>query len=188
MALPESTREITLNERLAALRNVPSVFRLVWGAAPATVTSGIVLRIFSALIPLGMLAISRLIIDLVIATVKHPGPFPQQMIWLLAGEFLLAAGNQVFSRAIDYTDARLADEFTREVSLRLIEHATKLDLATFEDPEFHDKLERARQQATDRIGMFNAMGRLLLQSITLISFAVGVVLYSPWMFLLLVVC
>ena len=188
MADPVSSREISWNERLAALRNVPSVFRLVWAAAPKTVASGIVLRIISALIPLGMLSISRFIIDLVIATVKHSGAFPKQMWWLLAGEFLMAAANQVLSRAIDYTDARLADEFTREVSLRLIRHATKLDFASFEDSNFHDMLERARQQATDRIGMFNAMGRLLLQSITLISFSVGVVLYSPWVFLLLVVC
>jgi ATP-binding cassette, subfamily B, bacterial len=110
------------------------------------------------------------------------------MAWLLAAEFLLAAANQVLGRATDYTDARLADEFTREVSLRLIQHATTLDLASFEDPEFHDTLERARQQATDRIGMFNAMGRLLLQSITLISFSAGVILYSPWLLLVLVVC
>ena len=94
----------------------------------------------------------------------------------------------MLGRTIDYTDARLADEFTREVSLRLIQHATRLDLASFEDPAFHDVLERARQQATDRIGMLNAMGRLLLQSITLISLSVGVIFYSPWLFLLLVVC
>jgi ATP-binding cassette subfamily B protein len=100
----------------------------------------------------------------------------------------LAAANLVLGRTIDYTDARLADEFTREVSLRLIKHATRLDLASFEDPAFHDVLERARQQATDRIGMLNAMGRLLLQSITLISLAAGVVFYSPWLFLLLVIC
>jgi ATP-binding cassette subfamily B protein len=185
---PAPPQNISWSERIAALRNVPAVLKLVWGAAPVTVGSGIVLRVFSALIPLGMLAVSKLIIDLVIATVRHSGPFPQRMIWLLAAEFLLAASNQLLSRAIDYTDAHLADEFTREVSLRLIEHATKLDLASFEDPEFHDMLERARQQATDRIGMFNAMGRLLLQTITLISFSVGVVLYSPWVFLLLVAC
>ena len=135
-----------------------------------------------------MLAISKWIIDLVVESVKHPGPLPNQVWWLLAAEFVLAAPNQVLGRAIDYTDARLADEFTREVSLRVMEHATRLDLASFEDPAFHDMLERARQQATDRIGMLNAMGRLLLQSITLISLSVGVIFYSPWLFLLLVIC
>jgi ATP-binding cassette, subfamily B, bacterial len=177
------------DQRLAALRNVPPVLRLVWDAAPAVVGSGIALRLVSALIPVAMLAITKLIIDIVWqVTAKHSGPIPVQMWWLLGTEFLLAAINQLLGRTIDYTDARLADEFTREVSLRLIQHATRLDLASFEDPAFHDVLERARQQATDRIGMLNAMGRLLLQFITLISLSVGVVLYSPWVFLLLVIC
>src|ERR1700677_4689565 len=181
-----SSSETSWDKRLAALRNVPPVLRLVWDAAPKVVASGIALRLFSALIPVAMLAISRSIIDLIKA--KHMANMPPEMWWLLGAEFALAAANQVLGRTIDYTDARLADEFTREVSLRLIQHATRLDLATFEDPAFHDVLERARQQATDRIGMLNAMGRLLLQSITLISLSVGVIYYSPWVFLLLVVC
>jgi ATP-binding cassette subfamily B protein len=183
-----SASRTSWNQRWEALRNVPPVLRLVWDAAPGVVASGIALRLVSALIPVAMLAISKFIIDLVVAAVKHPGPIPIQMWWLLGAEFLLAAVNQVLGRTIDYTDARLADEFTREVSLRLIQHATRLDLASFEDPGFHDVLERARQQATDRIGMLNAMGRLLLQSITLISLSVGVIIYSPWVFLLLVIC
>ena len=69
-----------------------------------------------------------------------------------------------------------------------MKHAAQLDLSNFEDPAFQDVLERARQQATDRIGMLNSMGRLVLQVITLVSLAIGVVVYSPWVFLLLVVC
>ena len=150
--------------------------------------AGLALRVFSALIPLAALAVSKWIIDLVVAAVKHPGPLPTQIWYLLAVEFLLAALGNILGRAIDYTDARLADEFTREVSLRVMEHSARLDLGSFEDPAFHDKLERARVQATDRIGMLQSMGRLLLQSITLVSLSVGVIVYSPWLFLLLVIC
>jgi ATP-binding cassette subfamily B protein len=181
-----SSSDTSWNSRLAALRNVPPVLRLVWDAAPKVVGSGIALRLVSALIPVAMLAVSKFIIDLI--NTKHTATMPPQMWWLLGAEFLLAASNLVLGRAIDYGDARLADEFTREVSLRLIKHATRLDLQSFEDPAFHDVLERARQQATDRVGMLNAMGRLLLQSITLISLSLGVIFYSPWLFVLLVVC
>lgn len=181
-----SASDSSWSKRLSALRNVPPVLRLVWDAAPLVVGAGIGLRVFSAMIPLGILEITRYILDIISS--RHGGPIPTLMWWLLAGEFFLAASNLVLGRAIDYTDARIADEFTREVSLRLIRHATKLDLATFEDPGFHDVLERARQQATDRIGMLNAMGRLLLQSITLLTLSVPVLIYSPLLFLLLVVC
>jgi ATP-binding cassette, subfamily B, bacterial len=174
------------SKRLAALRNVPPVLRLIWDAAPAVVACGIALRLVSALIPLAILEVTRWILHLLLA--KHSATFSPELWWLLGAEFALAASNLVLGRAIDYTDARLADEFTREVSLRLIQHATRLDLATFEDPGFHDVLERARQQATDRIGMLNAMGRLLLQSITLITLSVPVIIYSPWLFLVLLVC
>jgi ATP-binding cassette subfamily B protein len=175
-------------ERLAALRNVPPVLRLVWDAAPRVVASGLALRVASALIPLAVLAVSRWIINLVVAQAKNPGPLPHEIWFLLAAEFLLAALNNLLGRAIDYTDARLADEFTREVSLRVMNHAATLDLASFEDPAFHDKLERARLQATDRIGMLNSMGRLVLQTITLVSLSIGVIVYSPWLFALLVLC
>jgi ATP-binding cassette subfamily B protein len=67
-------------------------------------------------------------------------------------------------------------------------HAARLDLETFEDPVFQDKLERARLQATDRIGMLNSMGRLILQTITLVSLSIGVIVYSPWLFAVLVIC
>jgi len=181
-----SSNESSWSRRLAALRNVPPVLRLVWDAAPAVVGGGIALRLVSALIPLGILEVTRWILHLLLN--KTSATFPPALWWLLAAEFVLAASNLVLGRAIDYTDARLADEFTREVSLRLIRHATRLDLALFEDPGFHDVLERARQQATDRIGMLNAMGRLLLQSITLITLSIPVILYSPWLFLVLLVC
>jgi ATP-binding cassette, subfamily B, bacterial len=186
---PESNQDKRLwSDRVKALHNLPPVLRLVWDAAPKVVTGGLVLRVASALIPVAILAVSKYIIDIVVAAVKHPGPISPLVWWLLGAEFFLAAANTVLGRAIDYTDARLADEFTREVSLRVMNHATKLDLAHFEDPSFHDILERARQQATDRIGMLNSLGRLFLQTITLISLSIGVVVYSPVLFLILVLC
>src|SRR6185312_5861588 len=47
-------------------------------------------------------------------------------------------------------------------------------------------LERARVQANDRVGMLNALGRLIQQSVTLISLSVGVMWFSPLLFALLV--
>jgi len=175
-------------ERFRALKNIPPVLRLVWHSSPGLTLAGCSLRVFNALVPVAMLWVSKMIIDVVVAGLKSPDRIPEQ-IWLLLGaEFLLAAAGTISGRAIDYCDARLADEFSREVSLRIMDHAARLDLACFEDPVFYDKLERARVQATDRIAMLNGMGRLLQQAITLTSLSAAVISFSPPLFLLLVLC
>ena len=68
-----------------------------------------------------------------------------------------------------------------------MEHASRLDLASYEDPVFYDKLERARVQATDRIAMIQAIGALLQQAITAASSPSSIFWFSPWLLLLLIV-
>src|SRR5205807_133808 len=57
----------------------------------------------------------------------------------------------------------------------------------YEDPVFYDKLERARVQATDRLYMIQAMGRLIQQVITTITLSISIMVFSPWLLLLLIV-
>ena len=80
----------------------------------------------------------------------------------------------------------LADRFTRHVSLMVMEHASRLDLASYEDPVFHDKLERARVQATDRIAMIQALGSVGQQIVAAVSLSLGILWFSPWLLVLLV--
>jgi len=56
----------------------------------------------------------------------------------------------------------------------------------YEDPVFYDRLERARVQATDRLGMIQSIGRLIQQVITAASLSVSILLFSPWLLLLLI--
>ena len=68
----------------------------------------------------------------------------------------------------------------------VMEHASRLDLASYEDPHFHDTLERARVQATDRIAMIQAIGSVGQQIVAAISLSLGILWFSPWLLLLLV--
>ncbi len=161
---------------------------MVWDAGPALTVAGMVLRLVSAIVPVGMLWVSKLIVDRVVATVSHKVAPSNTIWWLLGAEFALACLGNIFGRAIDFCDALLADKFTKSISVRVMEHATHLDLASFEDPVFADKLERARVQSTDRLGMLSGIGRMVQQAITLVSLAAGVFYFSPWLLLLLFVC
>ncbi|MGB8787405.1 MAG: ABC transporter ATP-binding protein [Candidatus Acidiferrales bacterium] len=175
-------------KRLQALRNIPPVLRIIWDSSPRVVAAGLMLRVASALIPLGILAVTRLIIDAIVAHVSRHGALRPGFWWLVALEFGLASFATVLSRIMDYCDTLLADDFTRHISIRIMRHASRLDLAAYEDPVFYDKLERARVQATDRLGMIQAMGRLVQQAITTATLAVSIVFFSPWLLVLLVAC
>ncbi len=172
-------------ERIAALRNIPPLIKIVWQSGPRVVTGGLTCRILAALIPLSVLAVAKLILDAVQA--KFSGhPLPTYFWYLVAAEFGLAAIAAVLARAIGFFDALLADSFTRHVSIKVMEHASQLDLASYEDPVFYDRLERARVQATDRIAMIQAMGLVLQQFVTAVSLSASILWFSPWLLLLLI--
>jgi ATP-binding cassette subfamily B protein len=100
-------------------------------------------------------------------------------------EFALAVISDALARSISLVDSLLGDQFTNHVSIRLMEHANTLDLLSFEDPVFYDKLERARRQTTARLGMLATLAGMAQQTITLLTMISAVVLYSPWLLLLL---
>ena len=173
-------------ERISALRNVPAVLKIVWDSGPAVVIFGLVSRVFASLLPVILLWITKLIIDGIVHAVSAHQPVQRGFWWLVAAEFSLAVLNSVLVRTIDYSDSLLADKYTRYVSIRVMNHAASLDLMAYEDPVFYDRLERARVQATDRLVMIQAIGRLVQQAITTITLSVSIMLFSPWLMLLLI--
>ena len=174
-------------ERLSALRRVPPVLKIVWRSGPLVVTLGLVFRLFASLLPIALLWIAKLIIDSIVHAVAGHQSVVPGFWWLVAAEFGLAVCGSFLGRTIDYFDALLADKYTRHVSIEVMKHAAALDLATYEDPVFYDRLERARVQATDRLGMIQSIGRLVQQIITAVSLSISIIVFSPWLLLLLIV-
>jgi ATP-binding cassette, subfamily B, bacterial len=173
-------------ERISALRNVPAVLKIVWDSGPGVVIFGLVSRLFASLLPVGLLWITKLIIDGINHALNAHQPLRPEFWWLVVGEFSLAVLNSILLRTIDYSDSLLGDKYTRHVSIRVMNHAASLDLIAYEDPVFYDRLERARVQATDRLVMIQQIGRLVQQAITTITLSVSIMIFSPWLMLLLI--
>ncbi|MCY1079866.1 ABC transporter ATP-binding protein [Archangium sp. miwbw1] len=174
--------------RVASLKNILPVLRMVWDSGPGTVLANLVLRSVAALVPVAVLVVARWIVDAVVSGTTA-GQGMTQHLWELVGlEFALAALGGILARSIVYLNVVLAERYVRHVSLRLIEHASQLDLATYEDPSFHDRLERARVQATDRLVMVEAVARFLQQIVTVASLCVGILVFSPWILLFIILC
>ena len=172
-------------ERIGALKNIPPLLSIVWKAGPKVVAGALICRGLAAAIPISMLAVSKRILDAIQAHFAGQ-PLPSFFWYLVAGEFGLAVLGSMIGKSTSYFDALLADRFARYVSIRVMEHASRLDLSSYEDPVFYDKLERARVQATDRIAMVQAMGTMGQQILVAISLSAGIIWFSPLLLLLLV--
>ena len=174
--------------RMEALRNLPPVLRIVWECGPAVVVWSILLRVLVALAPVALLAVSRWIVDAIVQTLEHHATLPHRFWWIVALEFAIAVVSSVLSRGISYCDGLLGDLYSHHVSIRVMEHASQLDITAFEDPVYYDRLERARVQATDRLVMIQMIGSVFQQVFTTVSLAGTIVYYthSVWILLLLI--
>jgi ATP-binding cassette subfamily B protein len=171
-------------DRLRALRNMPPVLRILWESGRAVVSWGIGLRLIVAVLPFAVAKVAQYIIN-DIAGVLRGTTLPSNFWILVATEVVLNVFLGLITRAIDYSDSLLANRYTQYVSVRVMEQAARLDLTTYEDPVFYDRLERARVQATDRLAMIQQMGRLIQQVITTLVFSAALAWASPWLVLLL---
>ena len=174
------------SDRLRALKNVPPLLAIVWQTSRLLSLSTLVLRAVSALFPLATLWVSKLIIDLVVKAIQGDHSHSSEIWKLLIIELFLAVASDTTGRLVSLVDSLLGDRFTNAISMRLMEHATSLDLLAFEDPVFYDKLERARRQTTARLSMLASLAGMAQQILTLISMLSTVILFSPWLLLLLV--
>jgi ATP-binding cassette subfamily B protein len=174
------------HERLAALSQVPPVLGFVWRSGPAVVSAGLGVRIIASLLPVAILAISKIIVDAIVNVVAHRQPLPATFWWWVAAEFAVAVLTGILIRVLDYLDSLLADKYTRHVGVEVMRHAAQLDVLAYEDPVYYDRLERARVQATDRLVMIQSIGRFVQQAVTTLTLSVSIVYFSPWLLLLLV--
>jgi ATP-binding cassette, subfamily B, bacterial len=178
-------QELTWRARVASLRNIRPLLRMVWETSPPLVMASVLFRLFRALLPLAMLWVSKLIIDGVVAWITRGRGSPAGIWKLVALELSLAIASDVLGRANTLCDSLLGDRFTNRVSVRLMEHASRLDLASFEDPVFYDKLDRARRQTTGRMGLLAALLNIGQDAVTLASLSTGLIVFSPWLMVLL---
>jgi ATP-binding cassette subfamily B protein len=173
-------------ERLAALRYVPALFRLIWGTHRGYATAMIALRILRSVVPVTTFWVGKLILDSVIAAKAGNGSLNQ--VWkYLALEVVIVLVGEVLARASSLIESLLGDLFSNVMSVRLMEHASTLDLAQFEDPEFYDHLERARRQTVGRIALLTLLLSMAQDALTLLTLAGALIAYNPWLLLLLVI-
>jgi len=184
----KTPHNVTLKERLAALSNLPALFKLVWQTSKWMTICTFVLRIAKSALPLSILYVTKLILDEIGKMIAGKGPVSHQhLLMLIALQFCLAIASDILGRLISLVDALLGDLFSNHTSIRIMEHAATLDLDQFEDSVFYDKLERARQQTAGRTVLLTQVMTQIQDFITIGALAVGLLTFNFWLIALLLV-
>ncbi len=197
MPPPLPAYQMNMRQRFSAMRNIAPFLREIWNTSKPMTLASIGIRLIRAFLPIATLYIGKLIIDEAVRllglgvaqelTDAWQAGQLDHLLTLLCIEFGLAIGADLLGRMVAYVDTLLSERFTNATSIRLMQHAATLDLEDFEDAELQDKLDRARRQTMGRMNLLSQLFGQAQDVITVVSFAVGLLAYAPWLMVLLAV-
>jgi len=165
-----------------SLRHTRMTLALVWRSSPPQTVALAVLTLVGGLVPLGVAYAGKRIVDAVVAHDRSA-----TLRWVL-GELGLVVAMALVQRGLGLVRSVLGARLGVDINVTILEKALGLDLRFFEDPEFYDKLTRARREASSRpISLVTTAFGLVQSVITLVGYGALLVRFSGWAVLALCV-
>ena len=181
MAAPKQMPALSNREKITLLwPGIQWALRTVWQIAPWWLITRFVLT----LLPSGLLALQALfarqfINELVALATAGTGDFAQVMQWLALGAGVEIA-REVSTGLKQYVSHRINELLQIDITMRVLKHASYLDVAAFEDPESQDLLERAQQNMFQNIsGFVNQFFEAATQIVSVVSVIAILVVIDP---------
>ena len=160
---------------------------LVWTTSrPLTITLAL-LTLVAGVLPAAIAYIGQLIVDGVVAATQTPDPDTRGVLWLVFLEALVVTAVAAAQRGLSASQSLLRALLGQRVNVMILEKALTLELTHFEDSEFYDKLTQARREASSRpLSLVTRTFGLVQNVISLTSYAILLVAFSPWAVVILV--
>lgn len=169
-----------------ALSFIPRFFKEIWNINKGLFIISAICRLIAALLPVVILWIGKEIVDEILLQIELNNPDYTQLWTYVAVEFGLIILSELFGRAISLTDGLLGDEYNIATSVKIIKKTNQINISQLEDPDYYDKLERARTQTTGRVGLLSNVLAQAQSIITITSLIVGLIYFEPLLIILLV--
>jgi len=166
----------------------PQALRLVWQTNRwATVGLGF-LTLGGALLPATQAWVGKLIVDGVVASIqgdRAPEQIKAVFVYLILELILFLLGTAL-NHARRLIQQLIQLQLSNHIRGEIIRKALTLDLAFFEHPEYYDRLQNARREGGYKpVELINDTFQLVQNTITLVSFAVLMLRFSPWLVVIL---
>lgn len=180
-------KETNWKEGFQALRYVPRFFKKVWEAAPMLFLINLISRLLNAASPIIILWVGKLIIDEVILQIDLADKDLTQLWWYVGIELAVIVLSDLIGRVTNLTDGLIGDLYSNKSSVEIIDKTAEIELKDLEDPDFYDKLERARRQTNSRVTLLTNILSQLQDVITVVSLITALIVFEPWLIVLLVI-
>jgi ATP-binding cassette, subfamily B, bacterial len=171
--------------------SIPRVFRLVWEAYPPGAIAMVVVTLLGAFLPAAQAWVAKLVVDTVVQALNVRLTMEaglQAVLPFLLLEFGLIMIGTILNECRTALRYILGSRLRHTMSTAVMKHALNLDLHYFEEAEYYDKLQNAREQSEFRPMAILETSFLLIQNaITLLSFIVILISFSPLIALILIV-
>ncbi len=150
--------------------------RVAWEANPRLLVGVALVTLVRAVIPAGLAITARGLVNTAVATLGGTGEIGALLPWLLAG-FALTVADGVGQLAGTLGQQTLRGELNYRVTLDVLRHASRLEIAHYDDPRFHDGLQRATQQPAEHVSRFVGEALNAAASVLQIATLLGVLVY-----------
>ncbi|MBC7983596.1 MAG: ABC transporter ATP-binding protein [Candidatus Obscuribacterales bacterium] len=163
---------------------------LVWSTSRSLTFAIAVLTLIAGALPAGIAFVGARIVDAVVTAMQasQPGATRDVLEWVVF-EGVLVALLAAAQRGMSLCQSLLRAQLGQRVNVMILEKALTLDLAHFEDSDFYDKLTRARREASSRpLSLVMRTFGLIQHVISLVSYGVLLVQFSPWAVVILIAC
>jgi ATP-binding cassette subfamily B protein len=190
-AAARKSKSKLVEQFLGVFRYSRRAIELVWTTSKAlTVTLGL-LTLIGGLLPAAVAWIGQQIVDAVVFAAGISAAGGQPAFQMVLGWVALEGGIMVAiaatQKGLGVCQALLRAMLGHRVNVMILEKALTLQLVHFEDSEFYDKLTQARREASSRpLSLVNRTFGLIQNGISLTSYAVLLLAFSPWAVLVLV--
>jgi ATP-binding cassette subfamily B protein len=168
----------------ASFVHTPQALKLVWQANPIATVGLAFLTLAGALLPATQAWVGKLIVDGVVASIQggHDAEQVRSVFYYLVLELMLFLLSTAINHSRRLIQQLIQLQLANRIRAEIIRKALTLDLAFFEHPDYYDRLQNARREGSYKpVELINDTFQIVQNAITLVSFAVLMLRFSPWL-------
>jgi ATP-binding cassette subfamily B protein len=148
------------------------------------------LLVLQGILPIGLVYLTKSVVDSLVGALASDRSF--EAIWptlvLICLTVAILVATELGQCAAEWVRVAQAEEIQDYIKGLVHRQSATLDIAVYESPEYHDRLERARNEAAARpLALLESIGGLVQNGLTFVAMGAVLVQYGIWLPIVLLV-